>query len=99
MKKILFIILLLFIPSLLWGACTTTVTCTQGETGTCRQPADLTLAKVQECVDASAAGDGTVYVDGVYLIAGSASWSGYLDISGKHGIVIKGNGATGASKN
>lgn len=83
--------LLISLPTLSDAACSTTVTCTQGETGTCRQPADNTLTKVQECVDASSAGDGTVYVDGVYLNTDSQTWSGALTIDGKHGIVIKGN--------
>jgi hypothetical protein len=70
------------------------VACTQGETGSCRQPKDLTLTKVQAVVDASDSSDGTYYRDGVYLMAGTATWADLLDLSAKKGLVLKGNGTT-----
>jgi hypothetical protein len=70
------------------------VTCAEGETGFCRQPKDLTLVKVQAAVNDSIASNGTVYGDGVYLIAGTQTWASGLDISNKKGLVLKGSGAS-----
>jgi hypothetical protein len=90
---------LVFFPRNSFAACAGTanydcVMCTEGETGSCRQPKDLTLAKVQATVDASAASDGTVYGDGVYLKAGIQTWTSGLDITNKRGLVLKGAGSS-----
>jgi hypothetical protein len=74
--------------------CYTVVTCTEGETGTCRETIDCSLAAVQAAIDASSASDGTVYGDGVYLPTGDVAWASHADIASKHGIVIKGNGTS-----
>ena len=50
-----------------------TTICLYGETGTCRQSCDLSGAKVQATIDASAEGDG------VYLPSGSATWDSQVD--------------------
>src|SRR3972149_11629305 len=70
------------------------VPCSEGETGVCRQPKDLTLAKVQAAINDSVASNGTVYGDGVYLTAGTQTWASGLDISNKKGLVIKGAGSS-----
>lgn len=88
MKKILLIIAILFLPSFAWCACSTTVTCTLGESGTCRQPADCTVTKAQECIDASSSGDG------VYLPTCTVTWTDAEGLTLKAGVNLKGNGTS-----
>jgi hypothetical protein len=79
-----------------WCACNTTVTCTNGESGVCRQPASLSISDIQDCVTASAASDGTYYRDGIYLPSGSASLTSQLTLN-KAGLILKGNGSANTS--
>jgi hypothetical protein len=102
-KSGIVLVLFLLFPIISWAACTGTsnydcVPCTQGETGDCRQPKDLTLANVQAAVTASAAGNGSEWKDGVYLIAGTTTWSSSLVID-KSGLVFKGAGSSSTTIN
>jgi hypothetical protein len=103
MKKNLIILiellalLFLAVPIFSEASCTANsnydcVTCTQGEIGVCREPKDLTLDKVQAAVNDSAASNGTVYGDGIYLKPGTETWASGLDITNKKGLVLKGEG-------
>jgi hypothetical protein len=76
-----------------------TVSCTHGETGTCRQATTCSQANVQAAVNASSAG-GTGYAsptsfdgDGVYVPAGSCSWASAVSWSNKN-INLIGNNPT-----
>jgi len=67
-----------------------TVSCTHGETGTCRQATTCSQANVQAAINASASG-GAGYVsptsfigDGVYIPAGSCTWSSSIGWSNKN---------------
>ena len=76
-------------------------TCLYGETGTCRVVTNLTLSSIQATVNAAVAGSSstTNYVSGVYLPSGTGSISGAINISGKHGIVIAGQGSGSTTLN
>jgi len=67
-----------------------TVSCTHGETGTCRQATTCSQSDIQAAINASASG-GAGYVsptsfigDGVYVPAGSCTWSSALSWSNKN---------------
>jgi hypothetical protein len=61
-------------PSCAPGDCYTIVPCVNSESGTCREPADLSNEKVQTTINASADGDG------IYLKSGSANWDSQVTI-------------------
>ena len=77
-----------------WAACVGTshydcVPCTQGETGYCRQPKDLTFPRVNAALSDSSDGDG------IYLIAGtSPPWTSSLSIDKAIGIIGTGSSTT-----
>lgn len=92
------VILALLCPSLY--AQFSTVTCTHGETGTCRQATTCSQANVQATINASAASTTGGYVnavsftgDGVYVPPGSCSWSTPVSWTDKN-INVIGNGGT-----
>lgn len=62
-----------------------TAVCSNGETGTCRQSCDLTEAKVQAAINVSVANDG------VYLPAGSQTWTSVVNFD-KSGVTLIGAG-------
>ena len=76
-----------------------TVSCQHGETGTCRQATSCSQTNVQAAITASASGT-SGYVsptsfngDGVYIPAGSCSWTSSVSWSNKN-INVIGAGAT-----
>jgi hypothetical protein len=77
-----------------------TVPCTHGETGTCRQATTCSQANVQAAVTASSAGtDGYIspsssHGDSVYVPSGSCSWSSPVSWTDKNINVIGGVGGT-----
>lgn len=97
MRKI-FLFALLLCPSLY--AQFSTVTCTHGETGTCRQATTCSQSNVQAAVTASSGGtDGyisptSLHGDGVYIPSGSCSWSSSVSWIDKNIGVIGGVGGT-----
>jgi len=75
----------------------TTVSCTKGETGTCRQAKSCSQSDVQAAVNASSAG-GKGYIsptsfdgDGIYVPGGTCSWSSSVSWSNKNINVIGAN--------
>jgi hypothetical protein len=96
MKRLL-LVLTLLAPLKLYGQFST-VTCTHGETGTCRQATTCGQSDVQAAVDASAASISGGYSsptsftgDGVYVPAGSCTWSSGLSWSNKNINLIGAN--------
>jgi hypothetical protein len=92
------LVILLFLSSpMAFAQGYSTVTCLYGETGTCRQATTCSQANVQAAITASSAGS-TGYIsptefhgDGVYVPAGSCSWSSSVSWSNKN-INVIGNG-------
>jgi hypothetical protein len=87
---------LLMASTVLYGQFST-VPCTNGETGICRQATTCSQANVQAAVNASSAGT-TGYVsptnfggDGVYVPAGTCSWSSPVSWTNKNINVIGAN--------
>lgn len=94
MRRLAF--LLMFLP--LVARAQSTVSCTHGETGTCRQATTCGQSDVQAAVNASAANLGGGYVsptaftgDGVYVPAGSCSWASPVSWTNKNINVIGAN--------
>ncbi len=99
MRKVISIFALLA-ASLAASAQFSTVSCTHGETGTCRQATSCSQANVQATVTASSAGtDGYIsptsfHGDGVYVPSGSCSWSSSVSWTDKNINVIGSVGGT-----
>jgi hypothetical protein len=81
-----------------------TVSCSHGETGTCRQASSCSQSDIEATVNASSAG-GTGYVspnsfngDGVYVPAGSCSWSSPVSWTNKNINLIGSNPTISHSK-
>lgn len=99
MKRLLLFITIfaLTIPAL---AQFSTVSCTHGETGTCRQATTCSQANVQAAITASSAGTSgyvsptSLHGDGVYIPAGSCSWGSPVSWLDKNIGVIGGVGGT-----
>ena len=98
MRKLL-LILALSLP-LMGHAQFSTVTCTHGETGTCRQATTCNQSDVQATVNASAAGSTGVTTpnafggDGVYVPAGSCTWTSSVAWTNKNIEILGGVGGT-----
>lgn len=102
--NLILIIVSIFIlsPGSVLGACPDddyeNTTCLYGETGTCRRVCDLTSTKINATITASSgtgtglSADGASFNgDGVYLPAGTATWTANVNFSSKN-VLLAGQG-------